>query len=173
MPTQSCFEVYGRSYPVITLDKFRMGDPVLVTEVTGLTWPEFEAGAHTMEQEYRTAIDLGNEDEFQGNPIILTGLMAVAFWHGNPMMTRAKVVKAVERIPIVDVDFIPGEEDDVGPPAETEAAGEKLPQTSNGSDPSQERSTETTPPVSSSDAMSPNGSGFPQSPSSHPESLPA
>ena len=139
MPDQDGFEIYKRFYPSPT--RFRMGDPVLVTEVTGMTWPEFTAALDAMETDYASLAEQGRADEFQADHTLLLGLMAVAFWQGNPTMSRAKVVRAIERIPIDDVDFIAADtEEDVGPPAQTaqEADGNAPTPTSSESDGSPE-----------------------------------
>ena len=175
MPDQPGFEIFKRFYPLITLDQFRFGDPVLVTEVTGLTWPEFTAGAQRMQDEYNSLLEQELEIEHEPDPVIVFGLMAVAFWNGNRQMGRAKVVKAVERIPMSDVEFIPGDEEeaDVRPP-DLAADGTPPLTTSSASDGSPEVEDLTAIHlVATSDETSPNGSGSHGLPSVPPESLPA
>jgi hypothetical protein len=91
-------------------------------------------------------------------------------------MSRDKVRRALEKISMDDIEVIDGDEGeaDVGPPAQggAEAATEQS-TTSNGFEPSPERFMETTPPGSSSDETSPNGSGLHGLPTTSPESLPA
>lgn len=173
MAQQEGFEIYGRFYP--SPDRFRMGDPVLVREVTGMEWPEFARGLDEQGNAYRSLLEQGREDEFEADQVLLLGLMAVAFWHGNKQMSRRNVVKAVERIPIDDVQFIAGDEDgDADPPAVTGAGGvplSTLTSESGGSPEDMERTE--IPQDSILDDTSPNGSGSPGSPSPHPESLPA
>lgn len=172
MPDQDGFEIFKRFYPAPT--RFRMGDPVLVKEVTGMTWPEFTAGLDAMELEYAGLLEQGRADEFEPDHVLLLGLMAVAFWQGNPTMGRAKAVRAIERIPLEDVEFIAADvEVDASPPAVAEAGAMQSP-TSSGFDgsPAAQDSTEA-PPVATLDATSPNGSGSPGLPSVPLESLPA
>lgn len=174
MADQDGFEIYKRFYPAPT--RFRMGDPVLVSQVTGLSWPEFTTGLDTMEQDYASLVEQGRADEFEPDHVLLLGLMAVAFWQGNASMSRAKVVRAVERIPIEDVEFIAADEGEVetGSPPAVEEAGAKPPPISSESDGSPEELVRTeTPPAATSDATSPNGSGELGLPSVPPESLPA
>lgn len=171
MPDQDGFEIFKRFYPAPT--RFRMGDPVLVREVTGMSWPEFTTALDMMEREYASLVEQGQGDDFQPDHILLLGLMAVAFWQGNPTMGRAKVVRALERIPIEEVEFIAADEEvDASPPEE--AAGRPPSTTSSESDGSPEATARTEIPQDSiSDETSPNGSGNPGLPSAHPESLPA
>src|SRR4030095_12998760 len=106
----------------------------------------------------------------------LAGLIAIAFWQGNPMMSRDKARRALERIPMEDSDVVDGDEGEVelGPPAPSGAEAATTPSTpSSASEFSPEQSTEMTPPVSSSDETSPNGSGLHGLPTTSPESLPA
>lgn len=171
MPDQDGFEIYKRFYPSPT--RFRMGDPVLVTEVTGMTWPEFTAALEAMEDDYASLAEQGRADEFQADHTLLLGLMAVAFWQGNPTMNRAKVVRAIERVPIDDVEFIAGDqEEDAGPPAEAaEAAGVSPTTTSNESDVSPEDTDETEIHLDFTlDETNPNGSGLPGVPKQPQES---
>ena len=173
MPDQDGFEIYKRFYPAPS--RFRMGDPVLVKEVTGMSWPEFTAALDVMEQDYAALVEQGRADEFEPDHILMLGLMAVAFWQGNAAMGRAKVVRAIERIPIEEVEFIASdaeEEVDAGPPEG--AAGEPPNTTSSGSEDSPEASDETEiPPDFTSGETNPNGSGSPGLLNAPPESLPA
>jgi hypothetical protein len=173
MAQQEGFEIYGRFYP---FGGFRMGDPVLIREVTGMSWPQFTSALADQEDEIASLRDQGELEDFEPDAVLLVGLMAVAFWHGNQQMSRAKVVKAVERIPIEDVKYIAGDEDeaDVSPPAETGAAGATPSTTSSGSGAPPEAGHQTeAPPGSTSDETNPNGSGSPVSPNAPLESLPA
>ena len=157
MPDKDGVEIYKRFYP--WPDRFRLGDPVLVKEVTGMRWPDFVA-----------ALDEMDEDEAP-DQVVLAGLIAVAFWQGNQQMSRDKARKAIERMPVDEIEMIEG--DDVGPP-ELTAGGESPSPISSASDGLQVVPDETVIlPDSTSDATSPNGSGSPGLPSEHPESLPA
>lgn len=95
------FEIRGVFYPMPS--SYRVCDPVVVAEVTGMTWNEFA--------------DALDDDD----PRALPGLLAVAVWQKNPSWRRDKVVSFLQR---VDLDEIvwpepEGPEDDAGPPAET------------------------------------------------------
>ena len=162
MPDKDGVEIYKRFYP--WPDRFRLGDPVLVKEVTAMRWPDFVA-----------ALDELDEDEAP-DQVVLAGLIAVAFWQGNPQMSRDKARRAVERIPQDEIEIVEGDEGDVGPPAPTATAeaGTGPEATSSASDGSPEAQAPTEiPPGSTSDETSPNGSGSPGSVSALPESLPA
>ncbi len=85
------FEIFDKEYPLP--QAFRMGDPVLVEEVTGLTWGEFS----------------DRMDDADGDPAIMLGMLAVAVWQTNPRWRRDKVARYVEGLKIEDVKFV-GEE---------------------------------------------------------------
>lgn len=152
MPDRDGVEIYKRFYA--WPDRFRLGDPVLVKEVTGMRWPDFAQALDELDPEEAP------------DQVVLAGLIAVAFWQGNPQMSRDKVRRTLERIPMEDIEIVEGDEGvveaDASPPAE---GGEKPPTMQNGS--------EGSPEGSSSDATSPNGSGTSGLPSTSPESLPA
>lgn len=152
MPDQDGVEIYKRFYP--WPESFRLGDPVLVKEVTGMRWPDFAQALDEMDPEETP------------DQVVLAGLIAVAYWQGNPQMSRDKVRRTLERIPMEAFEIVEGDEgvaeDDASPPAE---GGEKPPTTPSSSSDTAE--------ASSSDATSPNGSGTSGSPSTSPESLPA
>lgn len=148
MPERDGVEVYKRFYP--WPDRFRLGDPVLVKEVTGMRWPDFAQALDEMEP-----------DETP-DQVVLLGLIAVAFWQGNPLMSRDKVRRLLERAPMEDIEIIEGDElSDDSPPDE---GGEKPPMMQNGSGDSQDLSSETANPIAS---------GISGSLSTSPESLPA
>lgn len=83
---------------------FRMGDPVLVAEVTGLGWNEF---AELLDQ---------------GDPRTLAGLVAVAVWQKHPKWRRDRVLTYVEALELDDVVFDGGDEADALPPLLGDAA---------------------------------------------------
>lgn len=66
---------------------FRLGDPVLVGDVTGMEWNDF-------------AERLDDKD-----PRTLIGLVAVAVWQKHPSWRRDKVVRHVESLNFDAVDF--------------------------------------------------------------------
>lgn len=170
MPDVDGFEIYKRFYPSPT--RFRMGDPVLVKEVTGMTWPEFTAGLDVMEQDYQALIEQERPEDFEPDHVLILGLMGVAFWQGNPSMTRRKAVLAIERIPIDDVEFIAADvEEDARPPDVAEAGSMQSPTSSASVDSPEAQDSTDPPPVATSDETSPNGSGLPGLPSVPLESL--
>jgi hypothetical protein len=171
MPDRSGVEIYKRFYP--WPDSFRLGDPVLVKEVTGMKWPDFAQALDDQNQAIEEAEEMGTEPP-SPDQVVLAGLIAVAFWQGNPTMSRDKARRALERIPMDDIEVVDGDEGeaDVGPPVEGgDQAAQTTPSSESGSSP--EQFTETTPPVSSSEETSPNGSGLHGLPTTSPESLPA
>jgi hypothetical protein len=149
MPDRDGVEVYKRFYP--WPDRFRLGDPVLVKEVTGMRWPDFAQ-----------ALDEMDADEVP-DQVVLAGLIAVAYWQGNPHMSRDKARRALERIPMEDIEIIEGDEGDARPP-ELAPDGAERSSTPKKSESSQD---------ASSDETSPNGSGDRGLPITSPESLPA
>lgn len=90
-------------------ESFRLGDPVLVREVTGLTWDEFTA---MLEQEEGEITD----------PSVLTGMIAVSVWQANPKWPRARVVSFVEKVDLSDLETITPETEE-----ETEVPLEQVP----------------------------------------------
>ena len=168
---QDGVEIYKRFYPWPS--NFRLGDPVLVRQVTGMDWPEFVAALQEQEDAFAEARETG-EDPPQPDQVVLAGLIAVAFWHGNPNMNRDKVRRAVERIPQSEIELIDGDEEvDADPPAETEAGVQPSPTSSPSGGQPEAQESMGIHPVSTSEETSPNGSGSPGLPSAHPESLPA
>lgn len=150
MPDQDGVEIYKRFYP--WPDRFRLGDPVLVKEVTGMRWPDFAQALEEMEP-----------DEVP-DQVVLLGLIAVAFWQGNSQMSREKVRRTLERTPIEEIEIIEGDEGEVdaeSPPDEAGGQPPAMPSGSNGL------------PDSNSDETNLNDSGLPGSPTTSPESLPA
>ena len=172
MPDKDGVEIYKRFYP--WPERFRLGDPVLVKAITDMSWPDFVTALAEQEDAYAAARETGEEVEV--DQVVLAGLIAVAFWQGNPQMSRDKARRAVERIPQDEIEIVEGDEGDVGPPAlsETEAVGAGPSTTSSASaaQPEAQEATEI-PPDSTSDETNPNGSGSPGSLSALPESLPA
>jgi hypothetical protein len=161
MPDRDGVEIYKRFYP--WPDSFRLGDPVLVKEVTGMKWPDFAQALDDQNQAIEESEEMGTNPP-QPDQVVLAGLIAVAFWQGNPMMSRDKARRALERIPMDDIEVVDGDEGeaDVGPPALSGEEAATTPSTPlSESDSSPEQFTETTLPGSSSDVTSPNGSGHP------------
>lgn len=92
------FEIHDAFYPLP--ESFRMGDPVLVEEVTGLTWGEFS----------------DRTEEPENDPAVMLGMLAVAVWQTNPRWRRDRVARFVESLDIGDVKFIGEEADEQSPP---------------------------------------------------------
>ena len=159
MPDKDGVEIYKRFYP--WPERFRLGDPVLVKEVTGMRWPDFVEACNDMEM----------ADGETPDHVVLAGLIAVAFWQGNPQMSRDKVRRVIEKLPQEEIEIIESDEGDVDPPALAEA-GEPSSTTLSEYDGSPvAAATTVTPPASTSDATTPNGSGSPGLPSQPPVSL--
>lgn len=153
MPEKDGVEVYGKFYA--WPESFRLGDPVLVREVTGMRWPDFVQ-----------ALDDFDSEEAP-DQVVLAGLIAVAFWQGNSQMSRDKARRTIERIPQEAIEMIEGDEglaEVEGNRPPEEEVGEKPMTTTNGSGDT---------PASSSDEMSQSDSGSPLSASSSLESFPA
>jgi hypothetical protein len=93
------FEIHSTFYRMP--EAFRMGDPVLVEDVSGLTWTEFS----------------DRMDDTGGDPAVMLGMLAVAVWQANPKWRRDRVARFVESVDIADVKFIGDEaEEDARPP---------------------------------------------------------
>lgn len=99
---------------------FRLGDPVLVAEVTGLPWIEF---AQMLDE---------------GDSRTLAGLVAVAVWQKHPDWRREKVVRYVESISISDLE-VDSPSDARPPEPEADTTGRSA-ATSTGSSDSPDRS---------------------------------
>ncbi len=171
MPDRDGVEIYQRLYPFP--ESFRLGDPVLACQITGMTWPEFTEALRAQEDAYADAREMGLPPP-PADQIVLSGMIAVAFWQGNPHMSRDKARRALERIPMEDIELIDGDdgEVDIGPPAQ--GGLEAAPTISSSeSASSPEQFTETTAQGFTSDETIQNGSGSPPSPTTSQESLPA
>lgn len=92
---QAAFLIDGVAYPVPSA--FRLADPVLVKDVTGLEWPEFEA-------RYTTTREAVSRGEKAGDAIIVLGLIAVAVWQMNPSWKRERVARFVEQVDFESLD---------------------------------------------------------------------
>lgn len=104
------FEINGEFYPFPT--GFRLGDPVLVTNITGLEWLEFAE-----------LLDAGDSRA-------LAGMVAVAVWQKHPTWRRDKVVRFVEQIQLDDLGVQVPEADPV--PLDGTATTGRSPETSTG-----------------------------------------
>lgn len=84
------FEVYGKQYPLVKMSEFRFSEWVLIREATGLDSRGFVLG------------HLADDDL---DVLTLFGYAAVAFWRGNPAMSRQRVGAATEEWTKSDVAF--------------------------------------------------------------------
>lgn len=116
--TRAGFMIGDAFYPFPTA--FRLGDPVLVEELTGLAWDEF----------VDRLPDENDGDKDGTDPVALIGLVGVAVWQQNPRWRRERVVRFVESIDQGDftVSAPEPEEENGGPPAPP--AGGKASETS-------------------------------------------
>lgn len=137
------FVIADRVYPFP--EAFRMCDPVLVADVTGMTWHEFTELL---------------DDTDRPDPAAMAGMLAVAVWQGNPRWARDRVVRFVENLQMDSVEVRGADEpDDAGPPAPSE------PPTPLSPDPSTRSSDETSPP-----SATPGSFGEQESDTTSPES---
>lgn len=84
MSDRAAFLIEGVEYPIPS--RYRLGDPVLIEEISGLTFEEF-------------SIRLSSGGWYQGvDPAVLTGVIAVAVWQANQNWSREKARRYVERI---------------------------------------------------------------------------
>jgi hypothetical protein len=175
MADQPGVEIYKRFYP--WPDRYRLGDPVLVQQVTGMSWPEFSAAREAQEELIFEKKERGEElVDGDVDQVVLAGLIAVAFWQGNPQMTRDKARRAIERTPMEDIELIDGDDEEEADARPPDVAVDGAPPltTSSASDDSPEAQDKTEIPRDSiSDETSPNGSGSHGLLSVPPESLPA
>jgi hypothetical protein len=94
--------------------RFRLGDPVLIEEVTGLP---FDAFAERLDDMNRR-IDEGEKNV--SDMLVMTGLVAAAVWQAKPRWKRDRVVAFVNQVDI-ETSFEasdPPEESDEVPPVE-------------------------------------------------------
>lgn len=174
MPDRDGVEIYKRFYP--WPDSFRLGDPVLVNQITGMRWPDFVQALDDQNQAIEDAEEMGTEPP-QPDQVVLAGLIAVAFWQGNPTMSRDKARRALERIPMDDIEVVDGDEGeaDLNPLSESGSAEAEVAPitTSNRSDDSPELRMVTPHQDFTLGETNPNGSGLPGSLTTTPESLQA
>lgn len=98
-PDKAGFQIGSQLYPFP--ESFRLGDPVLITEVTGMAFTDFAE-----------AIDDETQRE---NPIIFAGLIAVAIWQANPRWKRERVRQFVESLDINAVQTVGGDDEGADP----------------------------------------------------------
>lgn len=109
------WQINGRLYPFVT--SFRLGDPVLVEALTGLSWVEFV-----------DRLPDDDVDEQPDDPVVNLGLIGVAVAQVHTTWRRDRVVQYVTGLPMETVEWVgaeeppeaePGDEDegDAGAPA--------------------------------------------------------
>jgi hypothetical protein len=148
---EPAYLIRGTRYPIV--EKFRLGDPALVCQVTGLKWNEFFEL-------------LANADDGELDPRVQTAMIAVAVARVHRGWSRDKVVAFCEQLEFEDAELETPQEDeeepDPTPPAAqngAESSSSTSPKPANGS--AEPRSSQT-----------PTGSGSPGSVTTSPESLP-
>lgn len=94
-PDKAGFEIEGRFFPFP--DGFRLGDPVLVTELTGLDFNDFVARL--------------DDEEERSDPVVLIGLIGVAVWQANPRWRRDRVLRYVQNVDIDKFEAVGGEDE--------------------------------------------------------------
>lgn len=72
---------------------FRLADPVLVEEVTGLDFEEFSRRLDEVNQSIGT-------DDAKSDYKVTVGLVACAVWQKNPRWSRAKVLQFLEQVDV-------------------------------------------------------------------------
>jgi hypothetical protein len=104
--TGPAFKIGEDLFPYPT--RFRLGDGVLVKELTGLEWDEFAARFDAVREDPKTARDY----------LVMVGLVGVAVWQANPRWTMPKVIAFVNDVDMEAFDSVGG--DDAGPPVVAE-----------------------------------------------------
>lgn len=139
------FEIKDRFYA--WPESFRMGDVVLVEQVTGLDWPAFTNR-------------LPDEEEIAGVPdeaedlVVLTGLMATSIWQNHPHWRRDRVIRYVEQLDLESIKFLGGDvpdeaEPDARPPDQAGETSSGTPPTPLSEEP--ESPSDVTPPSTGAD----------------------
>lgn len=77
-------------------DSFRLGDPVLIEEVTGKDFTEF---AEMLDDPHR-----------RKSPVVLAGLVAVAVWQAHPTWRRDRVRRFIEETAQESLEFSQADE---------------------------------------------------------------
>lgn len=147
MPEKPGFQIGSRFYPFPS--SFRLGDPVLVEELTGLDWNAF----------LERLPDEDDPADENADPAAMLGLVGVAVWQQNPRWRRDKVVRYVQGLDMGDVEAI-GDEDEAGeerPPEQPAETPEETAAGQPGSDSS--ASSSRSGSESPSEPSSPTGSG--------------
>lgn len=105
---QDGVEIKGKFYP--WADQMRLVDPILVREVTGLSYQEFLSAWQEMAGEIADA----DEGEVEVDPSVLSGMIAVAVWQQHPDWSRVKARQFIERLSFDDVKILGSEDEPDG-----------------------------------------------------------
>ena len=133
---QPGFTVGDKFYPFPS--SFRLGDALLIKELTGMDFLEF--------------IEACDDPGRERDPILIAGILGVAVWRANPRWPRDRARLFVQQIDITGYEYEAGaDKDDTIPPSE---AGEPI---SSATSPA----TSTPTPELPSDPSSPASSGAP------------
>lgn len=100
---QPGFLIDGVFYPAPK--SFRLGDPVLVREVTGLEWDEFDA-------RYKDAYEAVEAKEEATDPLVVLGLIACAVWQKYPSWKRDRVLRFVEQVDMASLEAVGAVDDE-------------------------------------------------------------
>lgn len=102
MMDQPGFNIGDDFYPIPT--SYRLGDPVLVTEVTGMQWNDF---AELLDS---------------GDPRAMIGVLAVAVWQQHPAWRRDKVVRYIEQVDMDSLSAVGVDAEAPVPPTEADGS---------------------------------------------------
>lgn len=155
MADSGVFLIEDREYAMPT--SFRLIDPVLIREITGLEWPQF-----TERLDGDTDDPAAIEEDM--DPVVLLGLVAVAVWQQHPRWSREKVKRYVGELDIQALSFR-GDEGGGDPPSLPGPGPASTSQTS--PEPAN------APVEGSASAPIPLSSGTPESGTGSPDSTPA
>ncbi len=107
MSDKAGVRINGQFFPFV--DQFKHGDPILIHEVTGLTWDQFSE-----------MLAKAGDGSSQGiNPIVQTALIAVAIQRERPTWSRREVSEFVRNLELGQEEYVGGEtaEGDALPPS--------------------------------------------------------
>lgn len=99
---QPGFKIDEKEYEFPT--RFRMCDPALVEELTGLEFSQFAARIDRVNASIQ-------EGERAGDAVVMSGMIGVAIWQANPRWARGRVVEMVQQIDMDSFEAIEGADD--------------------------------------------------------------
>jgi len=103
MSEKAGFKIGDRVYPFP--EKFRMGDTILVHELTRLEFDDFSERLDAMQATGGAAAS--------PDPLVMIGLVGIALWQGNPRWSLDRAVRETQLIDFSDFETV----GDDGPPA--------------------------------------------------------